>query len=111
MRILKRRVFLKIGRFGRRFHGEALCFSFVPGSCLRLGITVSKKYGDAVKRNQCKRRIRELFRLYQHRFPSPLSLSVTPKVRQSPLTYCDLENDFEHFLRFLLNKSKGNGAC
>ncbi|WP_108624353.1 ribonuclease P protein component, partial [Candidatus Similichlamydia epinepheli] len=60
VRILKRSVFLRVGRSGKRFHGAVLCFSFVRSSSMRLGITVSKKYGNAVKRNHLKRRIREL---------------------------------------------------
>jgi ribonuclease P protein component len=32
----------------------------------RLGITASKKIGNAVKRNRARRRLKELYRLYAH---------------------------------------------
>lgn len=38
-------------------------------SCNRLGISVQKKTGNAVRRNRIKRLIRELFRLHPGLFP------------------------------------------
>jgi ribonuclease P protein component len=33
----------------------------------RLGVTLSKKFGNAVERNHAKRQVREIFRLHKHR--------------------------------------------
>ena len=52
---------------GQRFHSPYFSAFVLPteSSEARLGITVTRKVGKAVLRNRCKRRMREVFRLYQ----------------------------------------------
>ncbi len=50
----------------------------------RIGISVSKKYGNAVARNCWKRLIRESFRLQQHSIPEGMDLVVRPKRGAKP---------------------------
>lgn len=45
----------------------------------RLGLSVSKKNGSAVKRNRIKRLLREAFRLSQHDLPPGLDLVLIPR--------------------------------
>ena len=45
----------------------------------RLGLAVSKRAGNAVKRNAIKRRVREAFRLLQHDLPGAYDLVVSAK--------------------------------
>lgn len=45
----------------------------------RLGLVVSKKCGNAVRRNWWKRRLREAFRMVQHDLPPGLDLVVIPR--------------------------------
>jgi ribonuclease P protein component len=57
--------------------GDALLVVYVDHNGLRqsrLGIRVSKRLGDAVTRNRCKRMIREAFRLWQHDLPGGLDV-------------------------------------
>lgn len=42
----------------------------------RLGITVSRKVGNAVMRNRCKRVTRDFFRLIRNELVQPVDLSV-----------------------------------
>ncbi|MBA3722400.1 MAG: ribonuclease P protein component [Parachlamydiaceae bacterium] len=45
----------------------------------KLGITVTKKYGDAHVRNRFKRIVREAFRLSRSHFPDGLDILVKPR--------------------------------
>lgn len=46
----------------------------------RLGLSVSRKHGSAVRRNRLKRLIREAFRLSRHELPPGLDLVVIPRI-------------------------------
>lgn len=63
-RVLKRRDFVRIQHQGLRIYGSRLIFQFTPNRAprVRLGLTVSKKIGNAVVRNRIKRWLREAFR-------------------------------------------------
>ena len=65
LRIRKRKDFIYVYNNGRKFFTENFIMFIAKNSLNlpRIGITVTKKYGKAVKRNRLKRLIREFFRL------------------------------------------------
>jgi len=50
----------------------------------RLGLSVSRKYGGAVKRNRLRRLYREAFRLSKHELPKGLDLVLIPRSPNEP---------------------------
>ena len=62
-RIRRRREYLALARTARRRHTpHFVLLSAASRGESRLGVTVSRKVGDAVVRNRVKRRVREIFR-------------------------------------------------
>ena len=69
-RLLKRPEFLQFSKLGRKLHTDSfiLLWNETPGIGPRIGITVSRKVGNAVMRNHLKRLIREFFRCNKNLF-------------------------------------------
>jgi ribonuclease P protein component len=69
-RILNRKEFLKLSEAGKRIKNRHFTVLFSPGitGTGRLGLTVSKKSGNAVVRNSIKRYIREYYRMNRYKF-------------------------------------------
>lgn len=63
-RLKKRRDFVRVSSRGKRAGrpGMGVQALATPGVELRVGFTVTKKIGNAVVRNRCKRRLREVVR-------------------------------------------------
>ena len=70
----------KTGERGGDAH--LLVFAFANGlPQTRVGLSVSKKHGSAVRRNLKRRRLKEAFRLLKHELPQGLDLILIPRQR------------------------------
>lgn len=78
MRVKSKGDFDRVYQLRRRRDVGCLVVYAAPngGRLTRLGLSVSRKVGNAVVRNACKRILREAFRLEQHALPSGTDLVI-----------------------------------
>ena len=60
----------------------------------RVGVTVSKKLGGAVVRNRVRRRLREVYRLNEHRFAPGWDIVVVARSRCVGAEFASLERAY-----------------
>jgi len=105
-RVRKRPEFLKIQDKGKKLRTKHFLISIISradSKDSRLGITVTKKvHKRAVKRNQIKRRVREVFRHARPRFDQHGDIVVIALVGASELDFGQISRQ----LTFLFYKSK-----
>lgn len=77
----------------------------------RLGLTTGTKLGHAVVRNRVRRRLREIYRLQEHRLSPGYDIVVVARVRAVYSRYAELERDFLRLAKKLqLLSPQGSGA-
>jgi len=65
----------------------------------RVGLSVSKKVGNAVVRNKLKRRIKEVNRMYLPNLKKGYDLIFIPKKNAVDLSFAELESAIKHIYR------------
>jgi ribonuclease P protein component len=95
-RLRRRADFVRTQLEGRRRHTPHLvlisCAARSPVS--RLGVTVSKRVGNAVVRNRVKRVLREVFRHLRAAIAPPADIVVIAKPGAGTLTYARAATEF-----------------
>ncbi|MEF3168193.1 MAG: ribonuclease P protein component [Deltaproteobacteria bacterium] len=94
---------------GKRVRISTLSFAYAPNDLgfNRLGISVGKAFGNAVRRNQAKRIIRELFRRNKNQIPQGYDIVASPQRGFLDLEWQELEKTYLTFAS-LLKGEKGS---
>jgi len=88
--------FDRVFQNGRAFRRRKFVLLAAPnqGAVSRLGLSVGRKLGPALRRNRLKRLIREAFRLNKSALSAPMDLVVIPRREWRELRLSEIEADF-----------------
>ena len=102
-RLRTSREYTQVWRQGRRCHTAHLLVIALTGAAsgTRLGISVSRKVGNAVCRNRIKRWLREYFRISRGGMPAGTELSVVVKPGAATLVHPELVKELQGALQRL----------
>lgn len=95
-RLTTRRQFLTVYAEGRRVASKSFTFFGLPnsaGTC-RLGITVTRKVGGAVRRNRIKRRLRDVFRRNRMQMAPDIDLVINAHAAIDVSDAAAIESEF-----------------
>ncbi len=105
-RILRRADFQLTYGEGRRAHGRFVAVfcrrrarDEPGGEFWRLGITATRKSGNAVRRNRQRRLVREYFRLNQHWLPGGCDFVVNTRSGLSTASLAELAKDLDRVMQ------------
>lgn len=96
-----RRVYERRRSAGDRWLLVYACENGLPHS--RLGLSVSRKFGRATRRNRLRRLYREAFRLTRAEMPAGLDVVVIPRTPEEP-TLADVKRSLPQLVRQIARK-------
>ncbi|MCP5005170.1 MAG: ribonuclease P protein component [Planctomycetes bacterium] len=99
-RLRKRKEFQTVFQKGKVFGNDQITVYALLNKTeiSRLGITVGRKFGNAVKRNRLKRIFREAYRLNKHLLNRSVDLIIIPRSGFSDLALKSIEEKFKNLL-------------
>jgi len=112
-RVRSRRDFLAIQRVGRRLVAGRFLIVYDDrhSGGAQLGITVTRKIGNAVVRNRLKRSVREVFRRSRHRFGHGVRLVVIAREGAGALSAQEVARDLSPALLKIGGPDAGEPAA
>jgi ribonuclease P protein component len=96
-RLTRTAEFALVKKDGKSWTGRHLTLGILHEageSAARLGIITTRRIGHAVIRNRVRRRLREIFRLNQHRLISGIWIVTIARVSAAKATFGQLERDW-----------------
>lgn len=101
-RLKDKKAFITLNRFGTKRAGNYLILHLLRqesgSNSVCLGITVSKRFGKAIRRNRFKRIVRENFRLIRSELPCGLQINVSPRSAAQRATFLEIQKELQQLL-------------
>ena len=97
MRIRQGSDFARLKQRGRRLTRGCLVINWLElsaGSQTRFAVITTRKLGNAVARNRCRRLLRECFRLHQRALRQPVEMVMIARRSLVGRQYASVEKDF-----------------
>ena len=113
-RILKRSEYIALSRSGKKVHSRYFLALYKKGSTPRnrIGITVSKKVGNAVVRNRIKRYVREFYRLNRESIQGVWDINVIAKKQVASHNFKTVCSDLETlFKKICFREESRSKSC
>ncbi|MBD0382259.1 ribonuclease P protein component [Paenibacillus sedimenti] len=101
-RLAKREDFNKVYRYGKSMANHQFVLYYLAQPKLeqfRLGISVSKKVGNAVVRNRLRRMIKEIIRLNKDRMTDHYDYILIARKPAADMDYAQMEKSIFHVIR------------
>jgi ribonuclease P protein component len=107
-RIRKRNDFLSIYKKGKRYRGKYFNLIYFSNnlSFSRMAVVVSKKIGNAVKRNKIKRWMRSLFRRNKDLLKDSFDIIFVVKKEIHDATWIKLKGEYFSVIKSIYNKNE-----
>lgn len=101
MRLRTRKHFRRQDPHARKFTGQWILAEFraTAEPLSRLGITVTKRYGEAFQRNRFKRLVREAFRHSARDLTHPFDIIIKPRTLALHAGMQQIQDELSHFMR------------
>ena len=95
VRLLERREFLFLQQKGKKRHSQHFLVATAPAQSehSRLGVTTSRRFGNAIVRNRMKRLLREFFRTHRTLIIPVCDIVVIPKAGAEQLTLAQITEE------------------
>ncbi len=101
-RLTKREDFNKVYRYGKSTANQQFAVYYLARpdqETFRLGVSVSKKIGNAVVRNRLRRMMKEIVRLNADSIASNFDFVVIARKPVAGMEYADMERSLKHVLK------------
>lgn len=106
-RLLARREFLFLQSHGKRRHCPHFVLILSPARSgkSRLGVTVTRRFGNAVQRNRMKRLLREFFRVNEEKITPAQDVLIIPRTGAYQLALDQITEEIGRALSFVESSS------